>query len=155
MAGKDFKIIVDDGYQRVPITNLHGDEVGEFYFNPTDVGIINRLKEFNDHFNDIIEPLEGLSGGFSGEDEGLNTEQKNALETATERLYEAVNKLFNSDTAKAFFGRVHPFSPVDGEFYCTEVLNKVSAFIGEQFDVETKKIEKRTNKYTKIVQKAK
>ena len=71
-----------------------------------------------------------------------------ALKEAEKRLSEAVNELFNSDdAAAAFFGRMHPFSPVNGEFYATQVLQKVGAFIGAQFDTETKAMSKKARKY--------
>ena len=47
------------------------------------------------------------------------------------------------------FGKMHPFSPVSGEFYATQVLQKVGAFIGAQFDTETKAMSKRAKKYLK------
>lgn len=148
-------IVVDDGYQRIPIFNLHGDEVGVFYFNPTDMGIIQRYNEFAQNFESVTEPLERLADSATGEEGEFTQAQEEALETATERLYEAVNKLFNSDTAGAFFGKVHPFSPVDGEFYCTKVLEAVRVFISQQFDAQVAKINKRVDKYTKAIGKKK
>ena len=38
----EMSITVDDGSVRVPIKNLYGDEIGVFYFRPTDLGIIDR-----------------------------------------------------------------------------------------------------------------
>ena len=152
---KALGIVVDDGYQRIPIRNLHGDEVGVFYFNPTDIGIVQRFNEFAQNFSSVVEPLERLSETANDEADEFTTIQENALNEATERLYEAVNKLFNGDMAGAFFGKVHPFSPVDGEFYCTKALEAVRAFIGEQFDTQVAKINKRVDKYTKMVKKKK
>lgn len=148
-------IVVDDGYQRIPIRNLYGDEVGVFYFNPTDMGIIQRYNEFASNFESVVEPLERLASGADDESDELSNEQEEALKTATERLYEAVNKLFNGDMAGAFFGKVHPFSPVDGEFYCTKALEAVRMFIVDQFNAEVTKINKRVDKYTKMVKKKK
>lgn len=151
---KAFEIVVDDGYQRVPIKNLHGDEVGVFYFNPTDMGIIQRYNEFVRGFDTIVEPLESLSNVPEGNEDGNTKVYEQAIQDATERLYEAVNKLFNSDTAGAFFGKVNPFSIVgEGEFYCLNVLDKVRGFINDQFDVQVAKINKRVDKYTKAIRK--
>ena len=47
------------------------------------------------------------------------------------------------------FGERHSFSPVNGEFYATQVLQKVGAFIGAQFDTETRAMSKRAKKYLK------
>ena len=38
-------IVVDDGSVRESIRNKHGDEIGVFYFRPTDVGMIDRYKK--------------------------------------------------------------------------------------------------------------
>lgn len=146
-------IVVDDGYQRIPIRNLHGDEVGIFYFNPTDMGIIQRYNEFAKNFESVVEPLERLADSANDDEGNFTQAQEQALQEATERLYEAVNKLFNGDMAGAFFGKVHPFSPVDGEFYCTKVLEAVRAFISDQFDAQVAKINKRVDKYTKAIKR--
>lgn len=152
---KTLHIVVDDGIQRIPITNLHGDEVGEFKFNPTDMGIIQRYNEFAKNFETVVEPLERLSDAPGDGGEEYNKAQEAALNDATERLYEAVNKLFNGDMASAFFGKIHPFSLVDGEFYCTKALEAVRVFISEQFDEQANRINKRVNKYTNAIKKRK
>ena len=146
-------IVVDDGYQRIPINNKYGDEIGVFYFNPTDIGIIERYNKLAETFNAITEPLEAVEAAHGGTDEEIEARQMEALEEAKERLYDAVDKLFGGNAAEAFFGSVHPFSPVDGKFYCEIVLETVGQFISEQFDVETKKMSARVEKYTNRAQR--
>ncbi len=146
----NFAITVDDGARRVPILNMDGEEIGAFRFHPTDIGIIDRYNRMAEQFDAITEPLEGLN--LDGEDSADLTSPAvtAALGEAQGRLYEAVNRLFASDgAAEAFFGTMHPFSPVNGEFYATQVLQKVGAFIGEQFDTETKAMSKKARKYLK------
>ena len=141
-------ITVDDGSRRVPILNTEGEEIGVFTFRPTDIGIIERFNRLAEHFNEIVAPLETvpLDDSFDLTDPAL----VDALSEAERRLGEAVNALFGSDgAAEAFFGRMHPFSPVNGEFYATQVLQKVGAFIGQQFDTETKAMSKKAKKYLK------
>ena len=148
-------ITVDDGFQKVPINNKFGDEVGVFYFNPTDMGIIQRFNEFAAGFDYITEPLEASTlSKKKGNDDTINQE---ALDEATNRLYERMNKLFNGDMAGAFFGNVHPFSPVgegdDCEFYCVKALEAVREFISQQFSEAADKINARVKKYTNVVKK--
>ena len=152
---KELTIRVDDGYQRVPIKNLFGDEVGVFYFNPTDIGIIQRYNDFVKDFDSVLEPLESLSDATDNDVDELTGEQQKAIEQATERLYEAVNKVFNGDMAGAFFGKVHPFSPVGDGFYCINALEAVRSFITEQLDAHAARINANVSKYTKIVKKPK
>jgi hypothetical protein len=146
----NFAITVDDGSRRVPILNTDGEEIGAFRFHPTDIGIIERFNRMAEQFDAIAEPLEGLSVPEGGEMELTDPKLVEALSEAEKRLNDAVNRLFGSDdAAAAFFGKMHPFSPVNGEFYATQVLQKVGAFIGAQFDTETKAMSKKAKKYLK------
>lgn len=146
-------ITVDDGFQRIPINNKYGDEIGVFYFNPTDIGIIERYNTLADTFDAITEPLQAVDDSANDTDEEKEAKQLEALNEATKRLYAAVDKLFGGNAAEAFFGKVHPFSPVDGNFYCETVLQTVGKFISEQFDMETKKMSARVEKYTNRAQR--
>ena len=83
----------------------------------------------------------------------MEARQIAALEEAKERMYNAVDELFGGNAAEAFFGKVHPFSPVDGNFYCENVLQAVGTFISNQFDAETKKLSARVEKYTNRAQR--
>ena len=146
----NFAITVDDGARRVPILNMDGEEIGSFRFHPTDIGIIERYNRLAEQFDAISEPLEGLSVPEGGEMDLTDPKLVAALTEAESRLNAAVNKLFGSDgAAEAFFGKMHPFSPVNGEFYATQVLQKVGAFIGAQFDTETRAMSKKAKKYLK------
>ncbi|MBQ3304014.1 MAG: hypothetical protein IJH03_05665 [Clostridia bacterium] len=146
----NLSITVDDGSRRVPILNMDGEEIGAFRFHPTDIGIIDRYNRMAEQFDAITEPLDGLTVPENGEMDVTDPKLTAALGEAQGRLYEAVNKLFASDgAAEAIFGAMHPFSPVNGEFYATQVLQKVGAFIGAQFDTETKAMSKKAKKYLK------
>ena len=134
-------ITVDDGSRRVPIHNIHGEEIGVFYFHPTDIGIIERYNRMVGRFDEITKPLEGFAGDES------DAAQAEALREAEKRLYEAVNGLFGGDAAGAFFGNMHPFSPVGGAFYCEAVLKAVGEYISGQFDAETAKFSDRAKQY--------
>ena len=150
MKNTNFAITVDDGSRRVPITNMDGEEIGAFRFHPTDIGIIERFNRMADQFDAITEPLEGLSVPENGQMDVTDPALTAALGEAEKRMNAAVNELFGSeDAAEAFFGKMHPFSPVNGEFYATQVLQQVGAFIGAQFDTETKALSKKARKYLK------
>ena len=146
----NFAITVDDGSRRVPIMNMDGEEIGAFRFHPTDIGIIDRYNRMAEQFDAITEPLEGLNVPENGQMDVTDPALSAALGEAEKRLYAAVNGLFGSeDAAAAFFGKMHPFSPVNGEFYATQVLQRVGEFIGAQFDTETKAMSKKARKYLK------
>lgn len=136
-------ITVDDGSRRVPILNTAGEELGAFVFRPTDIGIIRRYNDLVARFDGIVAPLLGAA---DADEAGV----ADALAEAGDRLFEAVNALFASDgAAAAFFGRMNPFSPVNGEFYCQQVLRSVGDYIGRAFDQETAEFSRKAEGYLK------
>ena len=143
----EFSITVDDGRIPVAINNSNGEKIGVFYFNPTDMGIVERFKNVSDGFDHVVEPLNALA------DDADEDAQLSALKEAEGRLYELCNKLFGGNFAEAFFGSINPFTPIDGKFYCENALNAVSDFVSKQFDKETEKINARVSKYTADYQK--
>ena len=146
---KPLGIVIDDGYRRIPLTNRDGLEVGYFYFNPTDFNIINRYNDLVSNFEYILEPLNSIPDAPENSSDEYNGEHIEAVEKAKERLFEAIDNLFQADASKAFFGKVHPFSSWDGRFYCEIVIEAVGKFISEQMKRETAKLNKRVEKYTK------
>ena len=144
---KTMEIVVDDGSQRVPIRNTAGEQIGEFRFKPTDIGIIQRYNDIAGKFHEIVEPLEKIDISADGTAEPDDSAAAEALKAAESRLFEACDYLFGGNMSEAFFGSMHPFSPINGSFYCETVLTKVGEFISSQFAVETKKIGKRLGQY--------
>ena len=60
------EIVINDGSERVPIKNLSGEEIGVFYFRPTDSGIIDRYNKIAKEFGGITEPLDRAEIGPDG-----------------------------------------------------------------------------------------
>lgn len=142
-------IQVDDGKQRVPVLNRIGEQIGYFDFRPTDLGIIERYNAMADRFDEITKPLENVSISVEGTADNENDEQAvAALTEAKKRLFALCDEMFGGNMSVAFFGSMHPFSPVDGAFYCEHAIEAVGKFISAQFDTETVKISKRMRKYT-------
>lgn len=141
-------IVVDDGLEYVPIRNRHGDEIGVFPFRPTDVGMIDRYNKVAADFDKIVEPLENVSINPDGTADENDEAEMAALREAEQRLYEACDYLFGEGMSQAFFGKMHPFSPVGGKFYCENALGAVSDFISKAFGKEVTKVNKRVEKYT-------
>ena len=142
---KPMMITVDDGSVRVPINNLSGEEIGVFYFRPTDVGIIERYNSMLDKIDAITEPISNVD--ITAEGTAADEAEMAALKEAERRLYEVLNTMFGGNMAEAFFGKMHPFSPVGGSFYCERAIEAVGEFI-RQFDIEAKKMSQKVKKYT-------
>lgn len=146
----NLSITVDDGSRRIPILNTNGDEIGAFTFRPTDIGIIDRYNALADKFETITKPLEAVQMATDESVDLSDPKYTGALAEAEKRLREAVDTLLDSeDAAAAFFGKMNPFSPVNGEFYCTQVLDVLGRFIGAQFSRETQQLSARVAKYAK------
>ena len=141
-------IVVDDGSVRESIRNKHGDEIGVFYFRPTDVGIIDRYNKIAADFEKITAPLENVNINPDGTVDEKDEAERAAMQEATKRLYDACNFLFDGNFAEAFFGSMHPFSPVNGRFYCENALDAVGKYISRQFDREVAKVNNRVSRYT-------
>ena len=141
-------IVVDDGSVRESIRNKHGEEIGVFYFRPTDVGIIDRYNKIAADFEKITAPLENVNINPDGTVDEKDEAERAAMQEATKRLYDACNFLFDGNYAEAFFGSMHPFSPVNGRFYCENALDAVGKYISRQFDREVAKVNNRVSRYT-------
>ena len=50
-------IVVEDGSVQESIRNKYGEEIGVFFFHPTDVGIIERYNKVAEDFDKITAPL--------------------------------------------------------------------------------------------------
>lgn len=143
------EIVIDDGSRRVPINNKFGEEIGVFYFRPTDIGMIDRYNKMAEKFPEITAPLENLSITPEGTAaDGATQEEEDALKEAERRLFEACDYMFGGNMSEAFFGKMHPFSPVNGAFYCETAIAAVGKYISAQLKRETKKINARVSKYT-------
>jgi len=141
-------IVVDDGSVKESIYNKHGEEIGVFYFRPTDIGIIDRYNKIAGDFDKITAPLENVNIKADGTVDESNEAEVVALKEAESRLYEACDFLFGGNASEAFFSKMNPFSPVNGHFYCENALDAVGKYISNQFDKEVQKVNNRVNRYT-------
>lgn len=141
-------ITVDDGSRRVPICNILGEEIGSFVFHPTDIGIIERYNTMIKEIDSITKPIDSFEFDENASDEENSQRMLAAKNEATKQLYAAVDNLLASDgAAQIFFGKMNPFSPVDGKFYCEIVLQSIGQYINKQFKVENAKISERAKRY--------
>lgn len=141
-------ITVDDGSIEAPIRNLQNEIIGSFVFRPTDIGIIERYNKVVGDFDKITEPLESVNINPDGTVDEKDAAEMAAIKEAEQRLYDACNYLFGGNFAEAFFGTMHPFSPIKGHFYCENALNVVGKYISAQFDREVKQVNSRVERYT-------
>lgn len=140
---------IDDGLEKIVISNKFGKELGVFYFSPTDTGIIDRYNEAITMLEKATEPLQSSNLVPEGNDaESEAAYIQNALNAAKAELYKAFDYLFDANVSEAFFSRTHPFTIIGGRFYCELVLEAIGSYIAERIGVEVKKLNQRTARYT-------
>ena len=145
----EMMIQVDDGLRRIPIKNSIGQEIGVFFFRPTDLGIMDRYNRMMEQFDEVLKPLENASIGTDGEAaDPTDKETVEAIATATANINRLLDELFDGNFAEAFFGKMNPFSPVGGRFYCENAIDAVGKFIENAFGMEAETMSKHTEKYT-------
>lgn len=140
-------IQIETGFIEVDVQDTSGKNVGVWYFNPTDVGIVDRFNAGIPKLEAVLEPL--IDANISNTGEGEDDESWAILQTATEGLYAVCDEVFRSNFAEAFFTATHPFSPVGGKFYVERAFEAAGNFISAQFDAEVNKVSRNIEKYTK------
>lgn len=140
---------VEEGYKLIPIMNELNEKVGVFRFNPTDINIINRYNEMMPKFRAAVAPL--TKAGVDANGEGVDDESVELLNKAEEKVIEFLDYITQGDSREAFFSRTHVFTPVNGNFYCENVINAVGQYIAKKFekeiDASNSKVEKHTHGY--------
>ena len=140
---------IDDGLEKIVISNKFGKELGVFYFSPTDTGIIDRYNEAISMLEKAAAPLQSNNLAAEGNDAESETAAiQNTLNAAKIELYKAFDYLFDANVSEAFFSRSHPFTIIGGRFYCELVLEAIGSYIAERIGVEVKKMNQRTARYT-------
>ena len=138
--------VVDDGYRKIPVWNQLHEQIGTLRYNPTDINMVNRFREISNKFENItkIAAEANINPDGTGEDE----ESIDALNRAEKELVDALDYLLQSDSKAAFFSVVNPFTPVNGSFYCENVMEMLTAFISKAFNAEIERVNTRLSKQT-------
>lgn len=143
-------IVVDDGSVTEFIRNKRGEVIGEFTFYPHDFGIVDRYNKAVADLDKITDPLKSVNINAHGEAD--DADGLDALREAERRLYDACDYIFGGNMSEAFFGKLHPFSPINGRFYCENALEALGTYISRRFDREVQKVNGRVEKYTRSYQ---
>lgn len=139
MASKE--VIVDSGLCTYDIKDREGRMFGQFTFNPSDIGILDRHKN-------VVKAFEKLQIPEVSEDDVV--EKVKELDSF---VFEQIDYLLNSEgVAKTFFSIMAPFSPLaSGQFFFESVIDAIGQAIqietGKRTEKVTNRIKKYTNKY--------
>ena len=120
------KIEVDSGLESFEIFDKKTKKkLGEFEFNPSDIGILKRSEE------------------------KFKKETKKILEEKEKIVTEQINYLFGADIAENFFSITSPFTPVgNGELFLFNVLNAIANVVESETGERVKRISAKVNKYS-------
>jgi len=130
-------IIIDDGSLKAVIKNKQGKELGILYFNPSDMGMMERWDEFIDKMNDISD---------------INDDN---FKEVSDEIVTNINDMFKG--AESFFEITHPLSMTNnGDFYFENVVEVLGGIVeditNERIEKKLKKIKKVTGKYVGTTQ---
>lgn len=149
VAANATNLCIDDGLEKIVISNRFGNEIGVLYFRPGDISIVDRYNEALSRLEAAVEPLRNgnMVPQNAGEEESAEA-MMGALNEAKEKLFAAFDYLFDANVSEAFFSKVSPFSLAGGRFYCENVIEAVGSYIGKRVGVEVKQLNSRVEKYT-------
>ena len=142
------KIIeIDDGTKEFSIVNKYGQDICKVHIRTSDMSIIGRLQELQKEMPEIVDGLENVdikNGGTSD-----NLAAYNLIKTAETKMAEALGKVFDTNEIMQIFEKRSMFSPMNGEFFVTRVIDALIDEIVESVQEEGKKTEARMEKYMK------
>lgn len=141
-------ISFNDGYKEFTINN---DESKVIRFNPSDFGILQRIKEAYDEIDkatDIDEDIKLNPDGTVMENLGKTVKIVKGIE---DTIKNQVDHIFNSDISEMVFGKQSPLGMVKGVPLYERFLNAAIPFIKKEVETEMKASQKRMSKYTDVV----
>ena len=150
-SGKEIKGVIDDGTKEIPIENKFGKLICKVYVRPGDLSIIDRYENVTARIADIVKPLEQLS--LKNDGSASMDQDWEVLKQVQESLYKEINYLFDMDEAEEIFATRNPFSAVNGRFFCESVIEVIGDIIGDTITEEAEKVQSRTEKYLKDMEK--
>ena len=122
------KLKVNTGVVTIDVENEHGTKIGEFDFNPTDSGILERYKAVVDFFNNVdIKEM------------ATEDEQCEEIIKLENEIREQFNYLLGYDVAPGIFGRCGALTTLkSGKFYFENVLEGIGSLVSEAVAERTK-----------------
>ena len=146
----EYRGVIDDGTRKIPLVNTFGKLICHIYIRPADLSILDRYKQLNTDFKDIIEPLKGMSLKNDGTADFDADWQ--VLKSVENELKRRINALFDMEEADEIFAKRNPFSSVGGKFFCESVIEAIGSIIVQAVEDEMAQSKHRTDKYLSDLQ---
>lgn len=121
----------NDGYKEL---SINGDETRVIRFNPSDFGIMDRLRSATEKIEGIIDKSKDYS-----------IEEAAAFDSDIRNI---INEVFASDVCTAAFGDTNCISFAGGQPIFMNFLEAIAPVIKAECNAEKKKSAKKISKYT-------
>ena len=117
----------EDGRVIIPFKNKNGEVFGEFCFDPTDVGIVDRLGLLQTNIYKACESLMCISKiSPEGIVIGCDIKSRMLMRKAEADAKKGFDGCFGNGTYDALFSKRRAFAAVGGNFFVTLVLEALS-----------------------------
>lgn len=143
--GNTQNLSFDDGFMSFTLNN---DPNKVIRFNPTDFGIIQRIKDAYDAIDKAAEGTEGIELKADGTPKENVEEAAKAVEIYDNAVRNAIDGIFNSDICDIAFGKQSALSLVSGgKFLWESFLECICKVIEKEANIKIEASRKRINKY--------
>lgn len=135
----------DDGFMSFTLNN---DPNKVIRFNPTDFGIIQRIKDAYDMIDKASEGAEGIELNSDGTAKDKLDESSQVIAMYDKSVRNAIDGIFNSDICDIAFGKQSALSLVGGgKFLWESFLECICKIIEKEAGTKIEASRKRINKY--------
>lgn len=128
-----------------------GEEKEYILFNPNDPNLYVRMSEFQESLDNYLKTIEDVELDESGNPKNVSALEK--YKHFSDKLYEELDKAFDSPISNVIFKRCSPFAIVEGEYFIMQFVEGIIAEIKKHQEKATKEAEikmaKHLEKYKK------
>ena len=127
------------------------DEKDYIYFNPNDPDLYVRMTQFQENLENYLKNIEDVEL-----DENGNPKENSAIEkykNFREKLYEELDKAFDSKISHIVFKKCSPFAIINGDYFIMQfvegIIPEIQKHQAQATEEAKKKMAKHLEKYRK------
>lgn len=131
---------------KIPFTiEFDTEDTETIYFNPNDLDIMVKLKELPERMKDVLTDDFELKNDGTPKDENFLEE----FTTIRNKLYEEVDKIFDSPVSEKVFKHCNAFAIVDGKYFFELFIEYILPKMQQATEKSLKAVNKHLDKYKK------
>jgi uncharacterized protein YicC (UPF0701 family) len=127
------------------------DEKEYIYFNPNDPDLYVRMTQFQENLENYLKNIEDVELDESGNPREVSAVEK--YKNFREKLYEELDKAFDSKISHIVFKKCSPFAIIDGDYFIMQFVEGIIPEIQKHQEKATEdikaKMAKHLDKYRK------